>query len=553
LSAEEREDILRRIRERLAPDGEPPRPEAPGVDAEREYARLPWHARLGLFLLSLFTSRTPAALYRDRELARLGRTIASQAPGMYDFSRNMLLSGFYRELAGLRESARFFCGALGALAGQGRRAFYGLLGSLEMGNIHARLLAETDPRALEEANPGARPPELRRIAVQGIEESVNLASEEQRRAMQEGARYAQSLERLAAFPFGQTALQFFPDRGGAACFAPAVKDALRHLNDTLFSLRQSPPPSLFEALFVFALQDRAEEPGFDPGEEARKLLDGAERSLGVVKQFGRATLLTPTLRCVFRDLSLSPAEAGGGEDWLAAYREHWEALFDGRLERSLRAARFRALRESLLLFFKGGSLQELQHAASERNPGGVPLRETAALRLSFLKTYRATVFARDNEAALRAVRFNGKFRSRESQFDFSSSYDELRNLDDAVGGLERQLSPAGAFGLRHAAALRGAASPPRRRRAREVAEEASLAADRIAERSALALAGLADALQGIANKETNGLPSLINLREVAGKGTGFMDRLSAAAEHARAALGILNEIEGLERRNETGA
>jgi hypothetical protein len=304
--------------------------------------------------------------------------------------------------------------------------------------------------------------------------------------------------------------------------------------------------SLFEALFVFMLQEKIKTPGFDVNAETRKLLSKAERSLAAIRKFNQMTPLTLILRCASRDLSLSPVLIRGGEDWLAVYRDYWKHLINDQFTRYLRLTRSRELRESFRSFFKGVSLKLLENAESETNPGGIPVKE--ALSLSFLRTYHAVVFAGDNESVLNAILINGEFYNQDNQFDFSSSYNVLNRLEEAVDRFDYQISPFGDIGLRYAAAREELTSLTlKRRKMQGIIDEAALVAIQIIGEAKTALITMIKVLNGIMNKETvSKYDTLINFSKLAGKGISFTEGVSIAAQNARTALALLDELNFLE-------
>ncbi|MDR3131393.1 MAG: DUF5312 domain-containing protein [Treponema sp.] len=550
LSPAEREHLLEKIRGQLSLNQEPLYVDKKFlvIEAEREYAKLPWYYRIIFFILSAFSGKSPLTIFQEVETSKLGRIIAAQAPGIYSYSKNLLLPEFYKALADLKESARFFFNALDLSVSRDRGAFYVFLGSLEMENIHKSLVSETDPITLAEKNSGLSPLELRRIAWQKIEDAINLIDGVQRKIMYEDIRFLYCLKQLASFMFDRVILAFSRNTaiGGMTCPALAVRELLSRLNNILFSFREIPSMSLFEALFVFMLQEKMSEKEFDVNTESGKLLAGAERSLEAIRKFNKTTPLTLIVRCASRDPSLSPVLISGGEDWLAVYREHWKNLVKDRFNRYMRTTRYMELQESFRSFFKGINLKILENAESETNPDGIPVNE--ALSLSFLRTYHAAVFTEDNAAALNAILIDGEFYNQDNQLDFSSSYNTLSKLEEAVNMFEHRISPSGDLGLRYAAAKKELASPAlKRRKSHGVIEETDAAALQIIEQSKAALAAMINVLNGIMEKEpVSKYDALINFSKLAGKGSAFTSSLSTAAQNALTALTILEEISVLE-------
>ncbi|MDR0388004.1 MAG: DUF5312 domain-containing protein [Treponema sp.] len=550
LSPGERESLLQNVRSQLTLNGDPLYVDKnlSSIQTEEGYARLPWYYHLVFFILSLFAVKPPLKLYQDREIAKLGRIINTRAPRFYDYSRNLLLPEFYKALVDLKESARFFFNALNVSVGQDRAAFYVFLGSLEMEDIHNRLVRETDPVTLAKQNPGKLPVELRRIAYRKMEDAVDLIHEDQRTAMYEDIRSLYCLKQLASFLFDRLIMAFNQDASaaGMTCSVLTVKELLSNLNNILYSFREIPSMSLFESLFVFMLQEKMKEPGFDANEEIQKLLAKAERSLAAIRKFNQMTPLTLIIRCASRDLSLSPVLIGGGEDWLAVYRDYWKQLIKDQFTRYLRTTRSLELQGSFQSFFKGINLKLLENAESGTNPDGIPVKEV--LSLSFLRTYHAVVFTGDSAAILNAILINGEFQNRDNQLEFSLCYNELNKLGTIIDAFDGRLSPSGDFGSRYTAVREELISLTfKRRKVQGVMDEVTLAAGEIIDRSKAALIMMVNVLNGILKKDpVSKYDTLSNFSVLAGKGTAFTDGLFTAVNNTRIALTLLDEIRSLE-------
>jgi hypothetical protein len=550
LSSGEREDLLQKLKDHLSQDQDPLYDnDDSAVDVEEEYARLPWFYHVVFSVLGFFSAKPPFQLYQDRGLAKLGRIINSQAPGFYDYSKSLLLPEFYKELVDLKGGARFFFNALDLSVGQDKGAFFAFLGSLEMEDIHKRLVQETDPVTVVEQNPGVSPTELRRIALRKMEDVLDLMNENQRAAIYADIRSLYCLRQLSSFVFDRLILAFGTDLsvGGMTCSVLSVRELLVNLNNILFSLREIPSMSLFEALFVFMLQEKAKEPGFNIEAETQKFLDKAEHSLEAIRKFNRATPLTFIIRCASRDPSLSPALISGGEDWLVVYREYWKQSIKDQFARYLRTTRVQELQKSFLSFFTGVAIKPLENVESEANPGGIPVKE--ALSLSFLRTYHTGVFTKDSAMVLNTILINGEFYNRANQLEFSSSYTELNKLEEVISGFDYQLSSFGDFGLRYAAARESLASLSlKRRKMQGIVEEANHAAAQIIEKSKTALNTMLGVLNGIIKKgdSMSKYDTLANLSFFTGSESAFMDSVSLVAQNIQTVLGLLDEINFLD-------
>jgi hypothetical protein len=521
---------------------------APAMDIEEEYKQLPWYYRVWYFILSFFRQRPPKQLFSDQMVSKLGRVIDAQVPGLYDYHNDLLLPEFHRELVDLKEGSRFFYTALDSSVNRDRGAFYAFLASLEMGEVHQRLITETDPDYIVDRQKDISESELRQAAFRAMEDAIAAITEEERTAMYYDVRLLNCLKELSAFLFDRVILAFAVDSAysGAVCSARVVKDQLLNLNHILFSLKETPPMTLLESLFVFILQEHTGEPGFQINTEMRNLLTKAEKAVAAIRDFNRHVPLTLILRCVFRNLSLDPKAIGGGEDWFVVYREYWKRHVELRYAEYMRERRHRELNNSFKYFLKGTNLKILGNVVSESNPNGLPVGR--AFSLAFLLTFYSVVFMGDINKVIRIILLDGEFYKRENRTEFTESYNELIKLEDTIKKFEENISPSGDLGKRFVQARNDMSSlPVKRRKVQMVVEEASAEADRIVERCRGAFHSLINILNGIIKPDSAGkYDTLANLSALSGKGTTFVNGIAESIQKFQKALQLLDDIDAME-------
>jgi len=507
---------------------------------EVSYARLPWYYHLYYFFLSIVKSRPPAKVYEDGQIAKLGREITAGSPGFYDYQQNFLLSEFRECVVNLKESARFFYSMFEPNVNHDKGEFYAFLGSLEMGEVHKRLHIETDPNVLYELTPDASGPEIRQQALKIMEEAISSISEEQRNAMYFNARSLHCLKELSAFVFDRVIMAF--GSAGQTCPANVVRDLLLNLDNILFSLKDPPTLSLLESLFIFVLQSRTGEKDFDMSREMRKLLGKAENALAEIRNFNKRIPLTRILRCVFRDMSLSPQPISGGEEWYMVYREYWKRQVDGKCSDYVKKRKNNELTNSFKGFLKSTSLKLLENVASDACPSGMPLPE--AFTLSFLLTYYSAVFITDINNTLRPILLEGEFFKRENRTEFTESYNDLMKLEDDIKRLEKDLAPNGDLGKRYFQAKKDITSlPVKRRKVQMVLEDASRTATEIIDHTRQAMKSMINVLNGIMKKEAGGkYDSLANLTQLVKKMPLFFDGMNDSIQKFQTALQLLDEM-----------
>jgi hypothetical protein len=522
--------------------------QGPEGNLEDQYAALPWYYRLYYFILSFFKSKLPVKVYEDDQVGRAGKRIESITPGLYDAQRNYLLPEFHHHISELKECARFFYTALDSGFNRDKGSFYSFLGSLEMPETHRRLQTETDPAKIAEKTPDAGEAELRSRAFHAMEDSFAAITEAQRNAMYFSCRSLLCLKELSSFLYDRVLMAFGIESSysGRVCSANVVKDMLETLNNILVSLKAPPPLPLLESLFVFQLQEKTPEPGFDINREMRGLLVKAEDAISGLREFNQKIPLTLILRCANRDMSLSPKAISGGEEWFSVYREYWKRHIEALFSEYMRLRRYRDLLNSFRYFLKGTNLKILDNVSSDSNPEGLPVHE--AFILSFLLTFYSAVFMADINKILRPILIDGEFYKRENRTEFTEGYNDLIKLEDDIKHFEFEISPDGDFGTRYIQARQDMSSlPVKRRKIQLVVEDASASARKIVDRARESCRTMINVLTGILKKDsTSKYDTLSNLSHIAGKGNTFINGLSESIQKFQQALQLLDDIDAME-------
>jgi hypothetical protein len=556
LAVEERINLLDKLKSQsnlsadLLYEEEEKTGEEEAAGSEESYAHLPWYYRVFYFIVGIFKGKSPAKIFEDGRIGRLGRDINARFPGLYDYQRNVLLPEFYQRTADLKEAARFFYNVLDVSVNKDRGGFYAFLGSLEMGEIHRLLEAGTDPVAIAGPGSSTGEGELRQAAFRAMENAFAGISVEQRNTMYKSARSLLCLKELSSFLFDRVlmAFGFENSASGQVCSVNIVREMLESLNNILCSLKEPPPLPLLESLFIFVTQEKAGEQDFELDREMRNLLTRSENALATIREFNRQTPLTPILRCANRNLSFQPKQISGGEDWFTVYREYWKRRIEGRFAEYMSQKRHRDLVDSFRHFLKGTNLKLLENVVSESNPDGIPI--PGALSLSFLLSFYSAVFMADINRILRPILIDGEFYKRENRTEFTESYNDLIKLEDDIRKFEGDISSAGDLGKRYNLARQDMSSlPVKRRKVQLVIEDASRSASAITGRARSACGTMINIINGILKKDPDGkYDTLANLSQLAGKGGAFVTGLNNAAEQFHKTLRLLDDIDVMEGR-----
>jgi hypothetical protein len=520
------------------------------ADIQKRYDTLPWYFRFFFWFIGLLRGKTPLQVFLGRQVAQLGRRIEEQYPEIYDYEQDQLLPAFYRAVVDLKGSARFFYDALDMSVNRDKGAFYVFLASLEMEDIHRRLLDETDPMKVAEKHPGASDQILRQLGIQAMEEGIAAIGDDRRAVMYFNARTLNCLKELSSFLFDRLLVSFAnrSGRDGKVCSAHLVNNYLRTLNNVLYSLKEIPPMTLLESLFIFILQDKSETPGFNMEDEMALLLVKAQKAIEMIRNFNKTVPLNRILRCAEKDMSILPKVISGGEDWFSMYKEYWKHTVEEQFNDYTRNHHLRELTECFYDFFSGVELQVLSGAKSDLNPVGLPFE--GAFCLSFLRTFHSVLFIPKLNLILRPILIDGDFFKKENFTEFNDAYNVIFKIDETIRRFEGDISIEGDLGKRYAAAKMDMSSlSVKRRKLQLVEEDASDEASQIIGRIMDALKLMVKVLEGILTKAPNGkFDTLTNLADMSGKTDAFAIGVTNTINTLTKTMALMDKISTMEAR-----
>jgi hypothetical protein len=388
-----------------------------------------------------------------------------------------------------------------------------------------------------------------------MEEGIAAIGDDRRVVMYFNARTLNCLKELSSFLFDRLLVSFSNRHGGQygkVCSAHLVNNYLRNLNNILYSLKETPPMTLLESLFIFILQDKSETPEFNMETEMTLLLGQAQKALGVIRNFNQTVPLNRILRCAERDMTILPKAISGGEDWFSMYKEYWKHMVDEQFNDYNRNHRRRELLKDFQDFFKGEELQVLAGAESDfssslaHNSVGIPLK--GAFCLSFLRTFHSVLLVPELNLVLRPILIDGEFFKKENLSEFTESYNELFKADEVIRRFEGDISNAGDLGKRFATAKLDMSSlSVKRHKIQLVEDEASDEAKKIINRIRDAISHLVKVLGGILTKSPDGkFDTLTNLADMSGNTDTFAQSVTNTIKTLSQARKLMHKISIME-------
>lgn len=575
LSLEERWDLLQKLKRTNPISGEALQSEewdsGAGLNAKVLFERESWFFRFWFSILGIFKSKNPVKLYENARMVKLGRKIESSAPAMFDYKKDRLLPAFYERLERLKAAAGFFHHALNSGFSLNRGAFFGFLASLEIPELHKRILEETNPDMLEQRFPEDSETDLRKKAVQAMEDTLKILNTGAKTGMYGDSRSLHCLRELSSFPFDRILTMFSPDPAlkGNCCPPQAVMDSLLPLAHILYSIKAVPPMTLLESLFIFSLQEK--EPSETDGlwvsggtvgaaetaikaavqAELEKMMKGAETALESIRTFNAEVPLLDILRFSSRDMELSPREISGGEDWLVIYREYWRGKIEDVFTASIESRKGKKLQNAFDAFLKGTEIKPLSNAVSAGNPGGFPVR--GAYTLAFLRTFYSTVFIPEMNDAIKIILLEGDFFLKQDNTLFTEIYSVFFNLENNIRKFDKSISPEGDIGGRYELIKREMNGQPlaKRRKIELLSNEAAAAARKIIDPAVKAAQNMTELLSKILVRNTEGgtianIDWLIAQNSGAGQAVNLLQSLTDSIEILQQFNHIMEDIEVFE-------
>jgi hypothetical protein len=189
---------------------------------------------------------------------------------------------------------------------------------------------------------------------------------------------------------------------------------------------------------------------------------------------------------------------------------------------------------------KGADVQGLADPGAENNSEGIPFR--GIFGISFLNTFYSVVFGTDINRILEPIFIYGEFYSRDNRIKFIENYNELIKLEDDLQVFEQKISPSGVFGRQFINAKEDISDPRiRRRKLRQVVDDASRAAAEILDSAKRASSGMISVLEGILK-----IDILAKTPKLSGGKNEFTDGVAEAIEKFQKVIKILNDSDALD-------
>ncbi len=548
LSTSERRDMLQRIASSvkvIEPDTTAD--EYATVDLEERFARMGLLRRLVVMVVAFFTGRELLSVVETYLLRDLGRSVNARLPHGFDIVGQQLRPGAVEDFSRLAEHSRRFADILSRVMGRERRGFVAFLASLHAPEAHERLHRDTDPFAIAAEQPELKEADVRRRALNEVEEAVSTLPPAIRQKIYTDVRGLHNLMLLSSFPFDRIRIAFEPAPGGDAVPVPLsrVVDELARLAGLFEGLRQDPSPVLFEALALY--EERDELGGEDDAVErvVQAHVNRFAEAYEQIREFGRHYPLVDLVRIAHANIHFRPTPPGGGEDWF----NQWKSFWRDRVEEAHRRYAYQRHIESLLSQARSALEIESIGAFPGYPPSGLDQLGRHGLSMGLLKAFFDEVFVHDVAAPVGALYREGEFYKADNRADMDRAWRALERLQTDLANFEVRLRPSGDLGMAWRQANEDSL-PPDAARERRLSLVASIDGDASAllHRAVETLRLLGELIQGVLYGTVGGrYDTVSNLGELGGRSADrYVTRLERAHVRVKGVADVLSDLQNVE-------
>ncbi len=492
LSRQETRHLLERINasmqgveqtERSAEDGKKEKEEAKDA-ISAGFAKESVLLQLWLKLISLIKSIPVESLYQKELVKRVGTSLKDVSGECIDVSKELYTAKFYEALSNLRKTQLFFVSVLEAYHSD-KSMFYMLLSSFISKDLYDKLISlSTDFRKCGKDISTAKKNEILREI-----EKVNAELDIQVKAqMYSVAQAIEWMRTFCDFSLEKTLLKFTIQTNEPTCSIFAIQNEIELLASILASSKVIPTPML-QTLFLlqqmytsFAHDDSSKgdipsanistppsiapasvpvntfvtgstytngandvETDNDPAQQAIKsFLTQAIEALSYIEIFKKKVPIRKIVRYVKQDITWSPIEFRGGEDWFVYFKSAWRDFFLQKWAEWTHAIQLEENNAKMLEIVGQDTLISL-----ETKPWQTLLPQAELVNeraIEFLKTFFAVVYPVKIAPLFKTILTEGTFYRTDNLSQFTAFATTLQGINKEIKDFENELSPESMIG-----------------------------------------------------------------------------------------------------------
>lgn len=403
------------------------------VDLEQEYKRLGWFQRLAVLLESWFSGADRFQVTHRRMIREVRSRLATQARGLIDPRRDLVLPGLAKELEEVR--ARLMVLATPCQqAAANRPLFVATLLSMVENRVHGDLLAASDPFQHAEVHGVMDPDPVRRACERAIAALLGGISQPSRDQLYAGLRFVDVVLRASRFGFRPLIEQIRADDDGVPA-AEVARELLSFLG-VLAQITQPPSIATLEALVVMDHPEVMADANSTGNETIERFVHAAEDALARIRLFHKRVPGQLTLQYLRGDINATFPEPSGGEDWQTQLGQFWHERLSSRLRDYSRSRQSQSILDGLRELTGEPESPDLVY----RNPDtGEPGTYDLALRV--LREALGRPWAEVMLPELRTVIADGVFYKPDNREEFRRSIGQIASLPARLASFARAWGP----------------------------------------------------------------------------------------------------------------
>ncbi|MBP5359025.1 MAG: hypothetical protein J6Y69_07555 [Treponema sp.] len=499
------------------------------------------------WIKATFSNTSIEEVFNKSLVTAIAREIEHTYPGIIDFRKKSLMSGFYDKFCQLKKAADFFEPYI-SLYEENPGAMYTMLGMIIVPSVSSDIERESDPYqyALDKVVTS----EMKSILVQKMDKILDGISTAKKSEMYASVRGIEWLRQFVKMPFTRIISKFATNQeGSCSSLFGLVKPDFSEITRIMSNYVPLTDDAV-QALFLF-FQRKSKITGFfdgigEAGETGTEFVNAAATHNSVIKMFVQTVPMYKLSKVVYENSQFIPDAYGGGEDWFKKYRAQWKLMFERRWNNWERDCKKEKLKLKLMSYFRLSKFPLFPYRPWEKIDGG-PLFHYE-LTLGFVYSFFKNEFPTFNQA-LAATSVEGDFALKENRVEFSESLNLLIKINDSLELLASQLSTSGEYGQQFAKWE----NTKTRTNTESVIldgtmEEIDGAASEIINQFGKACRSMRNLMSGIlSEKITAYYGPLVNLMRLGGReNKEFRDKLSKAKFSIDHSYEILQEIEPLD-------
>jgi hypothetical protein len=443
LSSEERQEMLRKIKETYPVSSEPLAKEEEerndsSVDPIEYYYKADIITKIIVFLTSLFTGKDKGDVILETFLGRLKRQLSREYSLFFNIDKNLGLKPFYNLMFNLDKALIPFRAPLEAAMDE-KIDFYIFLTNRVLGKRDREILNETDPLCVEKEFPEFSVSQIHRQIEDNYELIMRSLDEEKQRRLTLYSIIFRQLHGLSVFDFSKCLSSFSTTNPGDMefCDLEKIKSDLISLNNILSSFQQPPDITLLQAIFLFSHRKELTEGTIENLEESLQGEIGlAIEGLNSIRNFNKKIPLTALLRVLSNNINYNPTQIGGGEGALRHYQTYLKNTISEKFRLFVNDKKKRDIIKTLSANWGISFIEPLIGYQGEKFDGA--LKFTFESSLALLDYFLKKIIQKKYFNTLNMLQINGDFYRRDNRAEFTETYENLQELPDRLRNFSKK-------------------------------------------------------------------------------------------------------------------